>query len=86
MGKLEVATNQHGCFKQDIKRFYVFGTEFKAPCPKCDNVATRNLGSNYLSYPTTNTPMELSIYCPECDESWVAGHIILKISVEVVEQ
>lgn len=48
-------------------------------------VINRDMENSYFSYPKTNTPTEVWIHCFECDESWNAGHILLKIAVELVE-
>lgn len=75
-------------FETNEKRFYVPGVTLKANCPKCGAECERDLGGNYLSYPEYNSPIEIDLFCnEECDPDgggFVAGKIMLKLSVEIV--
>lgn len=85
MGKLEII-NHPDSFHLDVKRFYVPGLEFKASCPKCNCVVSKDMAREYFHYPSTNTPMEIRMYCTECEDDWSAGYVSLKVTAEVVEQ
>lgn len=82
--KLEIIS-QPGSFELDVKRFYIPGLVFKSQCPVCGLVVHKDMEDDYVSYPKTNTPIEITAYCPECEDHWVAGHILLKVVVELAE-
>lgn len=82
--KLEIIS-QPGSFELDVKRFYVPGLVFKSECPKCSQVCHKDMADNYFQYPTTDTPIGITVYCEKCEHYWVAGHVLLKVTVELVE-
>lgn len=55
----------------DIKRFYL-PFILRDNCPKCGERAERSFitDSDYLSYPTINAPMDVSIECGACEHLW----------------
>lgn len=66
------------------KRCYVPGYVLHSQCPKCGESATRDLGSNYLSYPTVGKPYDVGFCCrvEECQEEWDVC-VIVTLSVEL---
>lgn len=68
----------------DYKRCYVPGYVIKDVCPKCGTVAEDDLGTDYLSYPDLNKPMDHGMYCrnEECGGEWTVK-IVLRMSVEL---
>lgn len=73
-------------FELDVKRFCVGGVKLRSKCPKCGKVITRDLGEEYLSYPTVNTPIEVD-FCHEApsgeptDHEW-SEKIVLRVTIE----
>lgn len=62
----------------EVKRFYIEGLKMYYTCP-----SKNHMWNDYLSYPDMNIPMDLHLYCNECDHEWTEK-IILKVSIEVV--
>jgi len=71
-------------FEISEKRFYLTGIKIEAICPNCGEKIVRDLGDDYLSYPTVNKPINIGMYCCECDgEFSFKGE--LELNLKVVE-
>ena len=69
-------------FKLDIKRFYL-PNKIEEKCPICDNPCISD-ETDYLMYPEVNKPIEVYIYCRECDESYPFNYQI-NLNIEKVK-
>ncbi len=70
-------------FEIDVKRFYLPVT-ITATCPKCGATVTRDFEEHYLSYPSTNEPIEEMLYCGGkggCENEWPVS-LILRLTLE----
>lgn len=72
----------------EVKRFYApFTLEWK--CPGCNSDNTRDFRRDYLMYPMLDAPIEIDMYCPECElegSTTVQLELNMKlVSNEVVE-
>lgn len=65
------------------KRCYLPGVVLSAACPKCGNGAKRDMGDDYLSYPTTGEPKTIGLHCNFCQEEWEES-VVLQITVSAV--
>jgi len=81
--KLEIS-GQLEPLEIDDKRFYLDGLVLKSCCPTCKQEQTRTEYS--LSFPMTGTPIPITFWCSNCEDSWVAGHIQLSVDVKLVSQ
>jgi len=68
----------------DVKRFYMEGVEIHDECPECKTVAIRDLGQQYLSFPSTNSTMSEGMYCEPCGHEWDVD-VVLKMSLEIAK-
>ena len=56
-----------GSFSLEVKRLYLpFVVE--VDCEHCGKPITRDMQDEYLSYPPLGAPLEIWVYCEECDE------------------
>ena len=67
-------------FVVDVKRFYL-PLVFSSPCPKCTEVAQRDLSESYLGYPSLNTSQVAWFHCKECEAEW-KEEFTLRLAVE----
>lgn len=71
----------------DTKRFY-FPACVTVQCPTCGREATRDFSQDYLSYPTANTPMDVTFHHtdeePYLHHEWTE-RMILRITIEGVD-
>lgn len=64
------------------KRFYA-PVEIYDDCPCCGTEVIEDFDDHYLSYPVTNKPFKVYLYCSGCSESW-SHEVMLKIRLEKV--
>ena len=79
--QIEIATGPYGL---DIKRCYI-PVVVRAVCPQCGATATRDLRTNYLSYPQIGAPVRVGFThavasFEESDHEWTE-HILLTLTV-----
>jgi hypothetical protein len=73
----------------DIKRCYL-PIVITDTCPKCGAQVSRNLGSDYVSYPTVNKKFTINMHHviehPDRDEEheWPV-HVVLSVVMEVAD-
>lgn len=78
---MKVELNGSEQFEINIKRLYVPYTICDT-CSQCGQEVRKNLNKDsYLSYLLTNTPIDMGMYCSECDHEWCVG-IQLNLTVE----
>lgn len=65
------------------KRFYVPGTTLSGKCAQCDTAVEVDFGSHYLSYPITNKPKDVWLYCDKCESELGPVKVVLRISLEL---
>jgi hypothetical protein len=65
------------------KRFYVPGYVITDNCPDCGVAWSQDLGEQYLSYPKLDEPNKIHGYCEACGSSWLAGEVLVRISIEI---
>jgi hypothetical protein len=65
----------------DVRRFHLPGVVLSSKCPTCKKMIKSDLGADYLSYPSTNTPTDVHFYCPDDDAEW-DEQIVLRVTVE----
>lgn len=76
------------------KRTYLPGVVLRSKCPKCGDVAERDLGEDYLSYPTTGDAEDVTFYCErgfdddgegaeECGAEWVGARVTVRLVADV---
>jgi hypothetical protein len=65
------------------KRFYLPGITIKSKCPKCGTPWERDMGGDYLSYPTVGQPSNAYGYCrnEECEHEWPVM-VIVRVTLE----
>lgn len=68
-------------FDIGVKRFYA-NYLIKSVCPNCNAPWENNLTEDYLSYPKTNTPIEIHGYCGECEVEWSVGFVKVSVVIE----
>ena len=64
-------------FELEIKKYNI---QIQKECPHCGHSCERDLGSDYLSYPTVNQKESTYFYCDNCGGEFEID-IILKISI-----
>ena len=69
-------------FQSDEKRFYIPGAVVLDECPKCKAIESKDLGEEYLSFPTLNGKESLHMYCGNCDYEWTV-YLKLNLNVEL---
>jgi len=68
----------------EVNRFYApYSLEWK--CPGCNSDNVHDFKNTSLSYPETNTPIDVVLYCPNCD-SEEKVQIQIKINLELVDE
>lgn len=65
------------------KRFFV-PVLVKSQCQKCRKLTLLDLTDDYLSYPRTNSPVQLQFTCKACGDSWT-HQAILKVTLEAIQ-
>lgn len=65
------------------KRQNLPGVVLKYVCPKCGTPQVFDLGDRYLSHPVVGEPEEINGYCEQCDHDWVAGRVIVRMTLEL---
>ena len=76
--QIETAPGSYGL---DTKRCYIPVT-VHAVCPQCGVTVTRDLSTNYLSYPRIGAPQRVAFTHEEPRHEWTE-HILLTITVGV---
>jgi len=66
----------------DDKKFR-FDAKVTEPCPSCKQEITRDFEDNYLSYPDKNTPINIGLWCQECDKEFELEIKITSIEVSI---
>ncbi|MDF1699588.1 MAG: hypothetical protein P1V36_00315 [Planctomycetota bacterium] len=67
----------------EIKRCYL-PVKITQPCPECGREVVRDLGEDYLSYPSVGVAEDLWMYCRGCSHEWEL-FIKLGLTVDVLE-
>lgn len=80
-----VETNPDESFEINVKRFYMPSTTVHATCMRCGGECVLDLDSNYLSYPVTNEPFDVTVVCYDCDESVKVG-VVLLVKLELAPE
>jgi len=65
------------------KRFYLPGVVVTHTCT-CGAKLSRDMGNDYVSYPTTNKEEEVSLYCDVCDTE-IYKKIVIRIEVDILD-
>ena len=69
------------------KRTYLPGVMLKSTCPKCGTPWTKDLGSDYLSYPVVGKPHNAYGYCHNeaCEHEWPVM-VIVRLTIEAAPE
>lgn len=54
---------------EGIKRCYAEGAVAVVACPNCGSMLSRDLGSDYLSYPEVGEETTIYFHCPTCEDA-----------------
>jgi hypothetical protein len=76
---------QPGPFEIDEKRFSIRGATLKCNCPNCQKPFVRDFGTQYISYPKVNTPIDVGLYCPECEHEWTVK-MQINVTLSLVDE
>ena len=64
--KIKIVKNEGVHFNIDVKRFYM-PYSINWECPNCKECYSEDLNEQYLSHPTTGTPIDFDVYCRKCE-------------------